>query len=367
MKKTVGIITFHASHNYGSMLQAYALQQTVLSMGFDCKIINLRTERQRKFYRDNFYNYGIKGKALTLLLKPHILFAMKKRYNHFEQFLSDKLILTQEYSTLEEIEEANLNFDYYISGSDQIWNTACFDFDWAYYLPFANAKRIAYAPSMGPMPESQVNATNGHRIANLIDKYDAVSVREQRTSDWIKKYTGNDYPILPDPTLLIEPMTWNELAGDKPLVNGKYIYFYAPWPNKRLFEKAAELAKSYGLKIVVSPMYDFITLGDYPKKGIFEYYIPTGPVEFLNLCKFATYLTGGSFHLMVFASMFRKPIYAIDVNNDSRICQFLKGVAELDDNSDIDLISNQVDYDNLHRIIEGRRRMAMQFLAEALA
>ena len=38
--KKVGIITFHASHNYGSMLQAYALQQVVLSMGYDCAIIN---------------------------------------------------------------------------------------------------------------------------------------------------------------------------------------------------------------------------------------------------------------------------------------------------------------------------------------
>lgn len=41
-----GILTFHASHNYGSMLQAYALQQTVLSLGHECEIINFRTERQ---------------------------------------------------------------------------------------------------------------------------------------------------------------------------------------------------------------------------------------------------------------------------------------------------------------------------------
>ena len=31
----VGIITFHASHNYGSVLQAYALQQTVMVLGHD--------------------------------------------------------------------------------------------------------------------------------------------------------------------------------------------------------------------------------------------------------------------------------------------------------------------------------------------
>ena len=43
-------ITFHASHNYGSMLQAYGLQQTIYKLGYMNEIINLRTERQKKLY-----------------------------------------------------------------------------------------------------------------------------------------------------------------------------------------------------------------------------------------------------------------------------------------------------------------------------
>lgn len=38
-KKRVGIITFHAAHNYGSMLQAYALQQTISNMDFYVKLL----------------------------------------------------------------------------------------------------------------------------------------------------------------------------------------------------------------------------------------------------------------------------------------------------------------------------------------
>lgn len=45
--KKIGIITFHASHNYGSMLQAYALQQVILGMGYDCEIINFRSATQK--------------------------------------------------------------------------------------------------------------------------------------------------------------------------------------------------------------------------------------------------------------------------------------------------------------------------------
>ena len=43
----IGILTFHASHNYGSMLQAYALLHVIMGMGHDCKIINLRTDVQK--------------------------------------------------------------------------------------------------------------------------------------------------------------------------------------------------------------------------------------------------------------------------------------------------------------------------------
>lgn len=54
----VGILTFHASHNYGSMLQAYALQQTVLKLGHECEIINLRTAVQKSMYKGLSNNQG---------------------------------------------------------------------------------------------------------------------------------------------------------------------------------------------------------------------------------------------------------------------------------------------------------------------
>lgn len=59
--KSVGIITFHASHNYGSMLQAYALQQVVKNLGYDCEIINFRTKRQKDLYEVSFRK-GIESK-----------------------------------------------------------------------------------------------------------------------------------------------------------------------------------------------------------------------------------------------------------------------------------------------------------------
>ena len=79
MKKTVGIITFHASHNYGSMLQAYALQQVILSLGFECEIINFRTLRQKTFYKpiwergNIFGKFGYQGHG-TCLVDMHVMY-----------------------------------------------------------------------------------------------------------------------------------------------------------------------------------------------------------------------------------------------------------------------------------------------------
>lgn len=148
--KKVGIITFHASHNYGSMLQAYALQQTVLRLGCECEIINLRTQLQRKIYSP-FFMYKGWAKKLKALRYPRLAIEDIKKHQKFEQFLHEKYILSPHtYTTAEELKNANLDYDCYISGSDQIWNTSCADFLTSYFFDFVkHGKRIAYAPVWG--------------------------------------------------------------------------------------------------------------------------------------------------------------------------------------------------------------------------
>ena len=48
--KEIGILTFHAAHNYGSLLQNYALQRTLATLGYSPITINLRTAQQKEQY-----------------------------------------------------------------------------------------------------------------------------------------------------------------------------------------------------------------------------------------------------------------------------------------------------------------------------
>ena len=47
---SVGLITFHASYNFGSVMQAWVTQKIVSEMGYDCEIINFRTKIQKDKY-----------------------------------------------------------------------------------------------------------------------------------------------------------------------------------------------------------------------------------------------------------------------------------------------------------------------------
>ncbi|MCI6875463.1 MAG: polysaccharide pyruvyl transferase family protein, partial [Parabacteroides sp.] len=115
-------ITFHASHNYGSMLQAYALQQTILRLGYENEIINLRTLRQKQLYPaypmvnpfsslENLVKYILEW---TIYWRERKLCIQK--YQIFEQFLQDKLILTPEYVSIDQFVTDRKQYDCYIAG-----------------------------------------------------------------------------------------------------------------------------------------------------------------------------------------------------------------------------------------------------------
>ena len=110
----VGIITFHASHNYGSMLQAYALQQTVLRLGHECEIINLRTSIQKRYYLPFLLQPGKRKKAKAII-HPILAIDDVRKYWKFEKFLKDKYILSpRTYSTAEALKEDCLDYDFFI-------------------------------------------------------------------------------------------------------------------------------------------------------------------------------------------------------------------------------------------------------------
>ena len=321
----IGIITFHASFNYGSMLQAWALQTFLEKQGHEVKIFNYRQKSQKTGY-DKPITFSslpnVKRSVKRILLAPATIGSLYRKWNLFDRFMQRWLNLTEEYNTLDELKQAHFGLDVLITGSDQIWNTTVFDFSEAYFGTFVdgNTMKIAYAPSMGPTPESQDVAY----LKKLLNGYKAVSVREERTRNFLEDNSicGNVCVVL-DPTMLLDAADYNVLYDKKPLIDGQYVFYYTPGfgPRHEFIREAAYIGKQLGLPVVCDNCYTPGALRGYYNV---HPHVATGPAEFLNLVKNATVVCGASFHLMVFSIIFHKDFYCMNGDVDSRMNNLMK-------------------------------------------
>lgn len=373
-KIKTGTVTFHASHNYGSMLQAYALQRTLTKiLGVENEIINYRSEAQKRYYQlKDGKSLSLKHKILKLFIGNNER-VLKKKFQLFENFLKEELVLSQEFNNENEVVEYSKKFDYLITGSDQIWNTYCLDFSWLYYLPFANGNAIAYAPSMGPDAMNKVSVDNYPKIKDLVLKFKSVSVRELGTAEVIKTISGQDAEILVDPTLLVEKDEWDRLAGEKPLIKGDYIFMYHPFVNKEIYWISKNISKHTGLPVIVSnKLFNKAELHNKLTGNNLKYKLDCGPKEFLNLVKNAKYVISGSFHAVVFSIIFQRPFVALDGIKDNRMSQILKATNllkySIDKDNHIQVFKEleSIDFSKSLEYIGNERTRSLAYLKNAL-
>ena len=196
MSKT-GIITFHASANCGSMLQAYALQIFLKSLNVTNEIIDFSNAGQRKMYSVFFSPKSIK-EFLRLCLNTLFSPVLLRESKDFADFSRKYLELSeQKFYRNEELVEANLDYDCYVAGSDQVWNVKCKDADLAYFLNFVKEpqKKIAYAVSMGGTDINDLTQEKKQLYKKLVEDFSAISVRESNAKEWIDFIVLNENPF----------------------------------------------------------------------------------------------------------------------------------------------------------------------------
>ena len=370
MKKNIGAITFHSSYNYGSVLQAYALQEFIkknFGYAYNYQIINLRTERQKRYYDKSFGMFDLKNNLKKILLVGHKVQILKRK-NKYEDFINNKLCVTKEYASLEELQSAKLDFDYFISGSDQIWNYKILDFDWSFFLEFVNgnAKKISYAVSFGPRL-LDLSDDESSRLKKDLAEYDNISVREAGSAEMVKQILGKSVAkIHVDPTFLLEKEDWNKIIGDR-IYNGDYILLYDLKGNKNAYKISRVLSKIYNIPVLIvkeNAKLHFL-YRDFVRK------YDAGPIEFLNYVKYAKVVVSSSFHGNVFSIIFEKPFLAVDGKEDLRISNLLKltklvdrAVSDVDDLASIDLFN--LDYTVARKSIQVENMRSREYLADAL-
>lgn len=345
-----GIITFHAAINYGSVLQAFALQEYLTARGHDVSVIDFRSKAQRQLYPSaiSFSSRYNAKRTLSRIMRPFSgwkeIRMTATKHSAFSSFLERYLHQTPEKFFAEE-DLRRYDWSSYgmlVSGSDQIWNLSAIDASPAYFLDFVSGmKKIAYAPSAGPHPVSSGRAGLGlSQARKFISDYSAVSVREKATADF---YSLGDAPVLPDPTVLHEADFYR--SAECPLsgisLPERYVLYYALGRRSKAAEMLADaasagmLGKKAAAVLPQQARIPVLSVGDgasclYPE---FSVPVPCGPDGFLYLVDKASCTVGTSHHLMVFSMLFGKDFWCPDAASDSRKVQLLSAAGLSADNT----------------------------------
>ena len=337
MKKELRIakITLDGYFNFGNILQSYALQKFleqytnhVVTIWHDAKMPTVLSWWQWTWkepikwilnwnkFRSKFYSGFF---CMRMIREARIRMFSVERMNCL--YMPGK------------IAEIASEFDYFIVGSDQVWNpnfSATEDF----FLTFAPPeKRISYAASISApsIPEKL-----RQRFADNIMEMHAVSLREQEGAELVEQLIGRKPAVHIDPTMLLSAEHWSAL-GRKPywLKVNSYILTYFLGAKPVVIDR---IAKDAGLEI--------INLLDQHSFDIYS----TGVDEFIWLIEHASLVYTDSFHGTVFSILFRRPFVVCDRVGDgveSAMSSRIDTLLEM-----FHLSSRRARFDNGYRIFD---------------
>ena len=353
--KRVGIITINDNDNYGNRLQNYALQEVIKKYGFE--VITIKNDKR--------LNNKVKGKHFFINIFKFfknrfgiLLKSNRKRLKNFKEF--NKNIKFSEILYTAYTKKLSKKYDFFITGSDQVWKPIYDRMSYMDLLCFAESnQKIAYAPSFGI---SNIESKYHKFLRESLKDYKYLSVREKRGAEIINEITGKNAEVVLDPTLLLDEYEWGKVEKKiDNISNSKYILTYF-LGNNIYKEEIDEVAKKYGMKV--------INLMDKNCK-----FYQSGPSEFLYLFHNSSLIFTDSFHACVFSIIYKKPFFVFEraqkgMNNmNSRLDSLLQLTKQefrhINSISEVkDFFEN--DYAEVNNILEKEKQKSINFLKKAL-
>lgn len=308
----IGIITITAGCNYGNRLQNFALQEFLKSIKLNSEVLTLDYVPHYTMQDDSTSAFKKLLELYSKMSVQDVLFdvmAIVKRRclrntnsrkeiilrSAFSEFNSVYVNMSEQINNDSLLLNQNNVCDYYICGSDQIWNPY-----WEGSIPFyygthfPTDKVLAYAASFGVerLPESCVEFTKEHLL-----RIPKISCRENSGCALVKQIVGIDAPVVLDPVFLLSKLEWCEKLQLKEKKVKPYILkYFLEGETREAHRFAAQLAKKCGLEI------KSVALNTH------ESSIYCGPKEFTELILNADFVCTNSFHALAFSLIFHKKV-----------------------------------------------------------
>lgn len=317
--KPIGLVTCYFHHNYGSMLQAYAIEMIMKQMGLPYQTIACKAPI--KYMKENIFLYIIKklliadwnmrlGKMkIEREKKKNTIFAKKwtLRNKAFDEFANTYFHVSPYCKNREELSNMAKNYSAFLVGSDQLWRTDSVEHGY-YTLEWVpdNIRKIAYSTSIGVKEVPWFQVAKNKRF---MMRFDYIALREQSACDLVFNLTGRKVEVVLDPTLLFTGEQWLNIQQKEPLIKGKYIFCYLLGNNPEQREFIKKVKAKTGYKIVALQHLDEYIPSDENFADEAPY---VGPCEFLNYIRYAEYVFTDSFHCTVFSILYKKNFFTFN-------------------------------------------------------
>lgn len=377
----VGLCTPYKVDNYGTKLQAYAVQEKIKSLGYEVEIVNFdrrsdhRVFKLLKRYANKEYFQGKLRKKTDVRMNDALmrinLAVRKDAINSFDKSHYKLTPLIKGYPAL-------CHYAYQCSavicGSDQIWLPGSIN-NPTTTLEFVpkTCKRIAFAPSFGI---SNIPGRRKKEYTRFLKELDALSVREISGAKIIKELTGRDVPVILDPTLAVEPWVWDRLANEgRNRIHEPYMFCYFLGNTDQHRLEARKIADRLGLKLVIMPHFKEYVSADEACADVCLYDVT--PCDFVRMIRDAEYVCTDSFHATVFSILNHKRFMtferfeAASANSaNSRIYSLLGQLNLLEhiwsENTTSIQEDTDPDYQSVNQIISKLRKKTTDYLQQEL-
>ena len=351
-KLRIAQLTLDGYFNYGTILQKFALHHTLKKFA---DFTEVRWPSLR-WGGVSFFEVG-DGKLLEQYVrhderhnwKTKILIREAIRQSKFRDF--ENLHIRTRFN-LPYLEETADEYDFFVVGSDQIWNTR-----WNppyIFLDFVpREKKIAYAASLnaGAIPDEKKET-----FRRGISDFNYLSVREKNAVKIIEELTGKTPLHVLDPVLLLTADEWLAVAQKPTWLKERYSRGYVltyhlsklPPPEIKQFADKLDL-----------PVINLLDTENYN-------HFTVGPAEFVWLFANASLIYTNSFHGTAFSSLFKIPFILNALRNikDTRLRSFLSLFGLIDRMTNV-VEPMKIDFTRRDEVLPIERAKAFNFLAEA--
>lgn len=298
--RKVGIITFLHNDNFGSALQAFALQAVIGDIGYDAEHIDYHPDSKEKI-RNMISNGNSPGLLVDGLRKRSVKSCQKgaqQKAASFPAFYAGRMKISPVCTSATALREMARRYEILVCGSDQIWSPVWLNP--SYFLNFASEgqRKVAYAASLGVAKLPGLRKRK--RIRRLLSGFDAISVREAAGAKLIKEIAGIEPDIMPDPVCLLKKEAWLHLAEEQNFENPTIVCYFIG-ESAEYWKKVAELRKQTAYDVVVIPVTAASYYSGYPLlDGL-------SPEQFLGCLAAAAIVCTDSFHGTALSVILEKP------------------------------------------------------------